>query len=179
MTAFDAGVQDVQVVGSSRAQKYLASTNFFMRPFSNFAVISGESTQSIMVDGIALHALPLSDKDGLVSHISYVGRSCDQVGKFLVEKAVALGVPKGPTFGKLKAGSPVTLPNGSVVRPEDVLEPTEIGKYFAVVCAVDQVEEINMLTRHDYWKRLAHYFLFISIFSRLTSFRCVDFMRTN
>ncbi|RYH27223.1 hypothetical protein EON65_13755 [archaeon] len=154
LTAFDAGVQDVQVVGSARAQRYLASTNFFMRPFNNFEVINGQVPQSFVVDGIVLDTISLLDTYAQVSRISYVGRTADQVGKFLVDKAVALGVPKGPTFGKLKAGSPVTLPNGSVVRPEDVLEPTEIGKFFAVVCAIDQVEGLHMLVWHDYWKRL-------------------------
>eukprot|EP01031_Cornospumella_fuschlensis_P029672 gene29672-35817_t len=153
LTAFDAGVQDVQVVGSERAKRFLSSTNFFMRPFNNFAVISGQASSSIKVDGIVLDAIPLVDENAMVSHISYVGRTPDQVGKFLVEKALSLGVPKGPTFGKLKGGSPVTLADGTVVRPEDVLEPTEIGKFFAVVCAVDHAQELNMLIAHSYWNR--------------------------
>ena len=153
LTAFDAGVQDVQVVGSERAKRFLSSTNFFMMPFNNFAVISGQAFSSIKVDGIVLDAIPLVDENAMVSHISYVGRTPDQVGKFLVEKAVSLGVPKGPTFGKLKGGSPVTLADGTVVRPEDVLEPTEIGKFFAVVCAVDLAQDLNMLIAHTYWNR--------------------------
>ncbi len=40
---------------------------------------------------------------------------------FLPEKAEALGVPPGPLRRDLVNGQPVTLENGTVVRPEDVL----------------------------------------------------------
>lgn len=40
---------------------------------------------------------------------------------FLPEKAEALGVPPGPLRGELVNGKPVTLENGTVVQPEQVL----------------------------------------------------------
>lgn len=43
-------------------------------------------------------------------------------GKFLVKEALKLGVPKGPSFAKLTKGESVTLENGTVVTPEQVLE---------------------------------------------------------
>ena len=43
-------------------------------------------------------------------------------GKFLVQNALKLGVPKGPSFAKLTKGQSVTLENGTVVTPEQVLE---------------------------------------------------------
>lgn len=42
-------------------------------------------------------------------------------GRFLPEKARALGVPEGPLWGVLKAGKPVTLETGREVKPTDVL----------------------------------------------------------
>ncbi len=41
-------------------------------------------------------------------------------GRFLPEKAAALGVPKGPLFGRLKAGNAVNLPSGQTVQPDEV-----------------------------------------------------------
>ena len=42
---------------------------------------------------------------------------------FLVEKAEALGVPAGPKRGRLVRGETVTLPDGTVVHPDQVLGP--------------------------------------------------------
>ncbi len=47
--------------------------------------------------------------------------------KFLLERAIALGVKPGPDFGKLQAGVPVTL-NDKTVLPEQVLGEKRKGR---------------------------------------------------
>jgi ribonuclease Z len=49
-------------------------------------------------------------------------------GRFDLDRARALDLPKGPLFGQLQRGEPVTLPDGRVVRPEDVLGPPRPGR---------------------------------------------------
>jgi ribonuclease Z len=49
-------------------------------------------------------------------------------GKFNLEKAVALGVPMGPMFGKLQAGTSVTLDDGTEISPSQVLGPARRGR---------------------------------------------------
>jgi ribonuclease Z len=46
---------------------------------------------------------------------------------FLAERADALGVPKGPERGRLVRGESVTLDDGTVVEPEDVLGMEQRG----------------------------------------------------
>ncbi|MBP7692093.1 MAG: ribonuclease Z [Anaerolineales bacterium] len=46
---------------------------------------------------------------------------------FLVERAEALGVPAGPIRRDLVAGQPITLPDGRLIQPEDVLGPLVAG----------------------------------------------------
>jgi ribonuclease Z len=46
---------------------------------------------------------------------------------FLPEKAEALGIPPGPWRRDLVAGRPVTLLDGRVIRPDEVLGPTKPG----------------------------------------------------
>ncbi|MEM2675171.1 MAG: ribonuclease Z [Candidatus Bathyarchaeia archaeon] len=42
-------------------------------------------------------------------------------GKFYPEKAKALGVPEGPLWGQLQRGKAAQLPDGRIIKPEDVL----------------------------------------------------------
>lgn len=49
--------------------------------------------------------------------ITYIFRTAEIQGKFLVEKAKELGIPAGPVYGRLKAGESVTLPDGRTIDP--------------------------------------------------------------
>ena len=53
-------------------------------------------------------------------------------GRFDVEAADALGVPAGSERGALQAGDPVTLADGRVVAPEQVLGPPRAGRTIAL-----------------------------------------------
>ncbi len=52
---------------------------------------------------------------------------------FLAEKAEALGVPAGPERAKLVRGEAVTLADGRMILPEEVLGPSREGTKFAFV----------------------------------------------
>jgi ribonuclease Z len=49
-------------------------------------------------------------------------------GKFYPEKAEALGVPEGPLWSKLQHKHKVKLPNGRVIKPEQVVGPPRPGR---------------------------------------------------
>jgi ribonuclease Z len=59
---------------------------------------------------------------------AYALRETARPGRFHPEKAIALGVPEGPLFGRLQQGETVQLPGGGEVRPEQVLGPPRPGK---------------------------------------------------
>ena len=52
---------------------------------------------------------------------------------FLAEKAARMGVPMGPERGRLVRGEAITLVDGTVVHPEDVLGPEQPGARLAFV----------------------------------------------
>lgn len=52
-------------------------------------------------------------------------------GRFNLERAIELGIPSGPLYGRLQSGEEITLGDGRVIKPEDVLGPPRPGKIVA------------------------------------------------
>jgi ribonuclease Z len=84
---------------------------------------------SVRRTGYTVHAVGV---DHRINALAYVLAEDDRPGRFHVEKARALGVPPGPDFGRLQRGEPVTLPDGTTVRPEDVLGAARSGRKLAI-----------------------------------------------
>src|SRR3954451_5392086 len=63
-----------------------------------------------------------------VSSLGYA--LCEDIrpGQFDMETAASLGVPFGPLCGVLQRGEPVTLENGTIVRPDQVVGPVRPGR---------------------------------------------------
>jgi ribonuclease Z len=66
---------------------------------------------------------------------------------FLVKKAEALGVPAGPERRSLVAGESVTLPDGRVVHPDEVLGLPRPGACLAHVGDVARVDDLAQVVR--------------------------------
>ncbi|WP_163989457.1 ribonuclease Z [Pyxidicoccus caerfyrddinensis] len=79
--------------------------------------------------GYAIHAVGV---DHRINALAYALVEDDRPGRFNLEKARALGVPEGPSFGKLQKGEPVTLPDGREVKPEDVLGAARSGRRLVI-----------------------------------------------
>ncbi len=52
----------------------------------------------------------------------------DRPGHFDVERAVALGIPPGPLYGRLKQGETITLPDGRSIYGADLCGPPQVGR---------------------------------------------------
>jgi ribonuclease Z len=63
-----------------------------------------------------------------VTSYSYAFLEKPRPGKFHPEKARALGVPEGESWGKLQRGKDFVLPDGRVVRHADVADPQRKGR---------------------------------------------------
>ncbi len=90
--------------------------------------------------------------------------------RFLVEKAEALGVPPGPERKFLVQGQAISLPDGTVIEPEEVLGPPTSGTHLAFIGdlartppdLIEHVKNVEALvveaTYIDEDKELAHNF---------------------
>jgi ribonuclease Z len=58
----------------------------------------------------------------------YAFNERSRMGRFHPEKARDLGVPKGEAWSQLQHGCDFTLPNGQVVKPQDVADLPRIGR---------------------------------------------------
>ncbi|HSO76473.1 MAG TPA: ribonuclease Z [Blastocatellia bacterium] len=75
---------------------------------------------------VSAHAL-----DHRVFALGYRVEEHPRPGRFNLDRARELGIPEGPMFGTLQAGSAVTLDDGRVVEPREVVGPERAGKSIA------------------------------------------------
>jgi ribonuclease Z len=79
-------------------------------------------------------------------------------GRFLIEKAKALGIPKGPLYGQLKAGKTISFPNPSssdetvIVESHQVVEPGSPGVVVAVLY-YPNLDVLNQLQKSNEMKQ--------------------------
>jgi ribonuclease BN (tRNA processing enzyme) len=163
LTCSDSGRKEISFYGPVGLIPFWQSTgSFTFRPqfITNVVEIPGYCCTDM--GPFSMHCLPLSrDNDAsFTSHVCYVVETKVLPGKFDVARAKARGVPVGPLFGALQKGNAITLPDGTTVRPEDVLGPSEAPRYAAIICNVatagDSVSQnvfINCLVSHPFWDR--------------------------
>jgi ribonuclease Z len=81
-------------------------------------------------DGYRIQAFAV---DHGVTAVGYALVEESRPGRFDVEVATSLGVPDGRERGELQRGESITLADGRVVTPEDVLGPTREGRKVVIV----------------------------------------------
>lgn len=158
LTMDDAGCSQLDVYAPISAQHYLQATRNFMRPLGNFHPISNTtSTDTICKkkNELTIYSVPIRStmKQTLIDGADGMelgGRACFIAetpvipGKFFIEKATELNIPKGPMYGKLKNGQSIVLNDGTVVTPDQVLGPPHPSQYIAVICRLELEDEIMM-----------------------------------
>lgn len=72
----------------------------------------------------------------LLETYAFVFKEKDKVGKFIKEKAIALGIPEGPLYSELKEGKSVKY-KGNVIKPEDVMDYSNVKKGKTIAYVVD------------------------------------------
>ncbi|UCF20766.1 MAG: ribonuclease Z [Gemmatimonadota bacterium] len=76
-------------------------------------------------DGYSISAYAVSHPGGANG---YVLRESARPGRFYPERALELGVPEGPLFGRLQRGEAVLAEDGRQVEPGDVMGPPRPGR---------------------------------------------------
>ncbi len=125
--------EPLYIYGPPKIAEYIETSRSVLDMYINYPVIVKEITAPCVVhegDGFYIRAFPLSHTKTCVG---YTLEELDRPGEFNPEKALSLGVPRGPLWGKLQRGEEVALENGTVVRPEDVMGNKRSGRKFSYV----------------------------------------------
>ena len=82
--------------------------------------------------------------------LSFICRPKQGWGKFMPKKAIELGCKPGVHFRLLTEGKEVTLDNGTVIKPSEVLEVTPPSESFIVNYVPDESFVDSVISNKDY-----------------------------
>jgi ribonuclease Z len=175
LTMDDAGCSQLDIYAPIAAQHYLQATRNFMRPLGNFHAISSTNAagpnNNKKINGrvtcskkneLTVYCIPIGvgpkdgDPDGTLEigdHACFIAETPIVPGKFFIEKAIELNIPKGPMYGKLKNGQSITLEDGTVITPDQVLGPPHPSQYVAIICRLDIDDDVmrnNLFNAPDF-----------------------------
>lgn len=124
--------EPLYIYGPARLKDYVESTRKLLDMYINYQIIYVEVSPGIVLENeeYTVEAVPLVHTKPC---FGYVLKEKDRAGEFNVQKAQEKGVPCGPMWGQLQKGNDVTLQDGSVVHPEDVLGPKRRGVKFSYI----------------------------------------------
>jgi ribonuclease Z len=98
--------------------------------------------EAVEADGYRILAFPVHHG---VSAVGYALVEEPRPGRFDVGAADMLGVPNGPERGALQRGESVTLPDGRVVTPDEVLGDPRPGRRIVIPGDTAPVETVQVL----------------------------------
>lgn len=145
LTTCDIGKSSMKIIGPSGIVNFWESTQFFMyRSKFQMDVIDSfpDKSQIIEYTDLTMQTIPLESSSSNKCSVSYLFNTPEVSGKFDVIRAKALNIPMGPLYGQLKNGKSITLDDGTIIEPHQVLGDSEKSKYFAVICSIDEDDHV-------------------------------------
>lgn len=125
--------EPLYIYGPPKIAEYIESSRRVLDMYINYEIIVNEIEAPCVCregDGFRIRAFPLRHTKPCVG---YTLEEDARPGAFFPEKADAAGVPRGPLWSVLQGGTPVTLGDGRVVRPEEVMGGARSGRKFSYV----------------------------------------------
>jgi len=120
------------IYGPHRLEEYINQTRKLLDMYINYEIIVKTVEPGIIIDNdqYSVEAFKL---DHTKPCFGYTMREKQRSGQFFPEKAIALNVPMGKMWSALQRGESVTLDDGTVIKPEQILGERRAGRAFAYV----------------------------------------------
>jgi ribonuclease Z len=130
----DRRTRELTLVGPQGIREYLDTLARLKILFVNYPLEVKEYSsmrELTVVYEAADYTVSAYPLDHRIFDIGYRIQERARAGRFNLEQAHALGIPKGPLFGRLQSGENVQLDDGRIIHPADVLGPPRSGKAIA------------------------------------------------
>ena len=135
--------EPLYIFGPPRIAEYIEQSRRILDMYINYEIIVREITEPCEVwkgEGFSVRAFQLRHTKNC---FGYTMEEEARPGAFHPEKALELGVPRGPLWSSLQAGNEVAASDGSVVRPGDVMGEPRSGRKFSYVTDTLAFPEIS------------------------------------
>ncbi len=120
--------EPVQVYGPVGLKDFLVCTKETL----NFGLTFPVEISEILGEGVVCeeeeYTVVAKKSNHAVESYAFAFVEKPRPGKFYPKKALALGVAAGELWSKLQGGEEITLANGKVVKPSDVMGPLRAGR---------------------------------------------------
>jgi len=123
------------IVGPPRTREYVEASRRILDMYINYPIeiVDVDPRAPAVVyerEGFRVRSHPLSHTKPCVA---YTLEEDQRAGEFHPERALELGVPRGPLWSTLQSGEPVPSSSGRLVRPEEVMGAPRRGRKFSYV----------------------------------------------
>lgn len=134
--------EPLYIYGPAKLKEYIEANRKLLDMYINYEIIFREVEPGIVLDAedFTVEAVPLFHTKPC---FGYVFRDKERPGEFSVENAKALNVPMGPMWGMLQKGLQVTLEDGTIVKPEQVMGPKRQGISFGYITDTQYLSYIS------------------------------------
>ena len=124
------------IIGPPIIKEYIETSRKVLNMYINYDIevreIENPSVPQVVYEGEGYKVRSFPVKHSRVC-VGYTLEEDPRPGIFYPEKAKEAGVPVGPMWSNLQKGESVTLSDGSIVQPEDVMGSERKGRKFSFV----------------------------------------------
>lgn len=144
--SFLGGDEALTIYGPTGLQQWVQQTLKLSKTHVTYPIHFIEVTEGIIFEDeqFIVHAKPLQH---VIECFGYRVEQKPLAGELLIEKALALGVPKGPLLGQLKAGKDVQLEDGMLVESVTVTSPPQKGFTVTILGDTKYCENAQILSK--------------------------------